>query len=109
MENMIEIPAEIRDAAALIYNFFEKKGIRDWKLMNIADRRTVENLEAKVEELDLEIEEILSGQEFELAQKFVKKAAELFELNVEDGDVFENINKIKTQGSYLSDSKSMPK
>lgn len=47
-----EIPEEVKDAALLLGNYFKKQGIDNWALYDVCSRKSVDNLENQVKNLE---------------------------------------------------------
>jgi len=47
-----EIPQEVKDAALLLGNYFKKQGIDDWDLYDVCSRKSLDNLENQVKNLE---------------------------------------------------------
>jgi predicted transcriptional regulator len=47
-----EIPQEVKDAALLLGNYFKKQGIDNWTLYDVCSRKSVDNLENQVKNLE---------------------------------------------------------
>ena len=47
-----EIPQEVKDAALLLGNYFKKQGIDNWALYDVCSRKSVDNLENQVKNLE---------------------------------------------------------
>jgi len=47
-----EIPQEVKDAALLLGNYFKKQGIDDWALYDVCSRKSLDNLENQVKNLE---------------------------------------------------------
>jgi len=47
-----EIPQEVKDAAILLGNYFKKQGIDSWTLYDVCSRKSLDNLENQVKNLE---------------------------------------------------------
>ena len=47
-----EIPQEVKDAALFLGNYFKKQGIDNWALYDVSSRKSVDNLENQVKNLE---------------------------------------------------------
>ena len=47
-----EIPQEVKDAALLLGNYFKKQGIDNWALYDVCSRKSADNLENQVKNLE---------------------------------------------------------
>ena len=47
-----EIPQEVKDAALLLGNYFKKQNIDNWTLYDVCSRKSVDNLENQVKNLE---------------------------------------------------------
>jgi hypothetical protein len=47
-----EIPQEVKDAALFLGNYFKKQGIDNWALYDVCSRKSVDNLENQVKNLE---------------------------------------------------------
>ena len=47
-----EIPEEVKDAALLLGHYFKKQGIDNWALYDVCSRKSVDNLENQVKNLE---------------------------------------------------------
>ena len=47
-----EIPQEVKDAALLLGNYFKKQGIDNWALYDVCSRKSLDNLENRVKNLE---------------------------------------------------------
>jgi hypothetical protein len=48
----IEVPQEVKDAALLLGNYFKKQGIDNWALYDVCSRKSLDNLENQVKNLE---------------------------------------------------------
>ena len=47
-----EIPQEVKDAALFLGNYLKKQGIDNWALYDVCSRKSVDNLENQVKNLE---------------------------------------------------------